>query len=494
MPTIAVKDASGATVTINTVNDNGPAAKAASQSIVLATDHPDVPVSGPLTDTQMRATPVPVSGPMTDTQMRAAPVPVSGPLTDAALRASPVPVTGAMTFADSANLDAFARLRVSQPTLLLDSKQVGGTPDLLATTSATGVGAGASYSINRASTLMTVGPAAGKVIRQTKARAIYQPGKSLLLFQTFVMNGPQANLRSRVGYFDDKNGVFFQRDGTALSFVIRSYVTGAAVDTVIPQANWNGDKLLDGTGPSGHTLNASKANILAADLEWLGVGRVRFYFVIDGIPVLAHEVDNANNLDCVYMSNPNLPIRWEVEAKDGGIAEAATLESICGSMNSEGGYDITGITASTDMGSTAKSIPQNDYAEVIAIRLRAGFTDYATAFIQLASILTSTTSNFRWRIVLNPTETSAGTWSNVNTAGSVMEQNTTRVVTENTGLTISAGYGSALVNQVDIDERPVLTLGTTLAGVTDVISLQVRNLTTNQTESYLASLTWREVF
>jgi hypothetical protein len=163
-------------------------------------------------------------------------------------------------------------------------------------------------------------------------------------------------------------------------------------------------------------------------------------------------------------------------------------------MNSEGGYDITGITASTDMGSTAKSIPQNDYAEVIAIRLRAGFTDYATAFIQLASILTSTTSNFRWRIVLNPTETSAGTWSNVNTAGSVMEQNTTRVVTENTGLTISAGYGSALVNQVDIDERPVLTLGTTLAGVTDVISLQVRNLTTNQTESYLASLTWREVF
>lgn len=34
------------------------------------------PVSGPLTDTELRATPVPVSGPLTDTQLRATPVPV----------------------------------------------------------------------------------------------------------------------------------------------------------------------------------------------------------------------------------------------------------------------------------------------------------------------------------------------------------------------------------------------------------------------------------
>ena len=51
-----------------------------------------VPVSGPLTDGQLRATPVPVSGPLTDGQLRATPVPVSGPLTDAQLRASDVPI------------------------------------------------------------------------------------------------------------------------------------------------------------------------------------------------------------------------------------------------------------------------------------------------------------------------------------------------------------------------------------------------------------------
>jgi len=42
-----------------------------------------VAVSGPLTDTELRATAVPVSGPLTDTQLRTTAVPVSGPLTNA---------------------------------------------------------------------------------------------------------------------------------------------------------------------------------------------------------------------------------------------------------------------------------------------------------------------------------------------------------------------------------------------------------------------------
>jgi hypothetical protein len=65
-----------------------------------------VPVSGPLTDTQLRASAVPVSGPLTDTQLRASAVPVSGPLTDTQLRASTVPVSGTITVqqATAANL------------------------------------------------------------------------------------------------------------------------------------------------------------------------------------------------------------------------------------------------------------------------------------------------------------------------------------------------------------------------------------------------------
>jgi hypothetical protein len=51
-----------------------------------------VPVSGPLTNAQLRASEVPVSGPATDDQLRASPLPVAGPLTDAQLRAAAVAV------------------------------------------------------------------------------------------------------------------------------------------------------------------------------------------------------------------------------------------------------------------------------------------------------------------------------------------------------------------------------------------------------------------
>lgn len=84
-----------------------------------------LPVSGPLTDGQLRATPVPISGtgigvtgPLTDTQLRASAVPVSGPLTDTQLRASAVPVSaaslplpsGAATEATLSSIDAVLTL------------------------------------------------------------------------------------------------------------------------------------------------------------------------------------------------------------------------------------------------------------------------------------------------------------------------------------------------------------------------------------------------
>ena len=66
---------------------------AASTAVNIASDQ-IVPVSGPLTDVQLRATSVPVSGPLTDAQLRAIAVPVSA-------TALPLP-TGAATSANQA--------------------------------------------------------------------------------------------------------------------------------------------------------------------------------------------------------------------------------------------------------------------------------------------------------------------------------------------------------------------------------------------------------
>lgn len=91
-------DTATSTNNIDTKTPNlGQALMAASVPVTIASNQSAVPVSGPLTDTQLRATAVPVSGPLTDTQLRATAVPVSGPLTDTQLRATAVPVSGPLT-------------------------------------------------------------------------------------------------------------------------------------------------------------------------------------------------------------------------------------------------------------------------------------------------------------------------------------------------------------------------------------------------------------
>lgn len=391
--------------------------------------------------------------------------------------------------ADGPGIDAFQRMRVSQPVLLLDSKRVGSTPDTTMTNAVTGSGS-AVYTADRASTALTVGAGAGTAKRQTKARGVYQPGKSLLLLMTFICAPKQAGLNQRVGYFDDNNGVFLDIAGDQCRLTTRSHVTGSTVDASVEQSDWNLDPM-DGTGPSRIALEQSKPQIFVADFEWLGVGRVRCGFVIAGKIVYVHQFLHANASDTsVYMSNPNLPIRWEIEAT-GAITGTATLEAICGTLASEGGYEILGLTSSADSGTTPNRISSGAGEEILAIRMQSAYTEFSVFFIQALSIVNTTSGPFRWRLVLNPTETVAGTWAAV--AGSVIEQNTTRTVTAGTGTVIASGYVSAANNQITLDARPVIVAGTTLAGVTDVFSLQVHNLSVSA-EDYYGSITWRETY
>ena len=50
----------------------------------------------------------------------------------------------------------------------------------------------------------------------------YQPGKSLLNLNTFVMDAAQTNLAQRVGMFDNDNGIYFEKTGSTLRWVRRT--------------------------------------------------------------------------------------------------------------------------------------------------------------------------------------------------------------------------------------------------------------------------------
>lgn len=393
-------------------------------------------------------------------------------------------------FRDSPNLDAFGRLRVGQPTMILDCKRVGSTPDI-GMTHLLSVGGSTSYSQEKAATTITTGIGTDQIIRQTRQRAIYQPGKSLMALLTFAFGQPTQFVEKRVGLFDDSSGVFLSKNGAdAPSFNIRRSISGSVGLVTQTQSAWTVDKL-DGTGPSGKTLDLTKAQIVFIDLEWLGVGRVRCGFVIDGQFIVATEFLNSNIATRVYMQNPNLPLRWQINST--GAASPGNMDCICGSVSSEGGYETTGITASVDTGATGESIASNAFEEILAVRIRSAFVDFSTAFAAAVSVLASSNGAFLWRLVMSPTITDPGTWVNVG-SHSIMEQNQARIVTEGTGILIACGFVGAAASAESRETSPILKLGRLIDGSEqDDLSLQVRNLST-AAETFHGSLSWREVY
>lgn len=230
--------------------------------------------------------------------------------------------------------DAFGRLRVSNPVTLFDAQNRYIDGELFSSDNS---GSGTvTYNVNSSNFTLAVSGNGDEVIRQAKRVTLYQPGKSLLIMNTFAFNTPTANLRQRVGYFTSQNGIFLESDGTDIYIVKRSYTSGSAVDTRVAQSSWNGDTF-NGAGDSGITLDVSKTQILWTDIEWLGVGSVRVGFVIDGVFYIAHTFHHANTETDVYMTTASLNCRYEITS----TGAAGSMKQICSTVISEGGYAPT---------------------------------------------------------------------------------------------------------------------------------------------------------
>ena len=272
---------------------------------------------------------------------------------------------------DSPSIDAFARWRVSNPETLFDSKQIFDNQPLFWDEELeSGAGITSAHSTATASTVITSTlNTAGTFTRQTFQRFNYQPGKSQLILITGILDrsGGGTGVQRRIGYFDDDNGLFFEDDEGTVKVVRRTSVTGTPVDNKVTQASWNLD-VMDGTGASGITIDWTKTQIFFIDFEWLGVGRARMGLVVDGIPYYVHEFLNANVLDKVYMSTPNLPIRYQMVTT--GSSPASTMEAICSSVMSEGGVDDLGVLRHQDSGSIAGLSTGTTYA-ILGIRLKS---------------------------------------------------------------------------------------------------------------------------
>lgn len=388
------------------------------------------------------------------------------------------------------NVDAFGRIRVSQPYTLFDShNRYSNDPSFTTSTSGSG---SITHLPNESTCSLAVTTASGdQVVRQTFRVFPYQPGKSLLLLTTFKMDAAKTNLRQRVGYFNADNGVFLEQGANGITFVLRTSTSGSASDArYVAKANWNGDKL-DGTGASGYTLDLTKTQILFMDFEWLGVGSVRCGFIIDGQFIVAHTFHNANQQTAVYMTTATLPIRYEI-TNTGTVASASAMKQICSTMMSEGGYEAVSVEYAARRTSVLSTIG-NTFLPLVSIRLNSSRLG-AVVLPNRVSVLPTTNQNYEVALFKNATLTGAsyvtGAFENVDYDVSATAISGGTMV-QNDYITSSAQGRAILAAPTGYNFD--LQLGVSLANVSDVYTIAVRTVSGATTGDAFGSLTFYDL-
>ncbi len=360
----------------------------------------------------------------------------------------------------TANRDAFDRLRVSQPSTLFDIEHTLGLNPYLVDEYKSGTGA--SNHISTGGYIqMTVGGGIGKVVRQTREYIPYQNGKSRLMIFSGVMeiNGGVSGVICRIGSFDSTtektsyagngNGLFFELNGTTMKCVIRLNNT----DTSVVQSFWNFDKF-NGNGPSGLTVNDySKAMIFAIDQEWLGIGRVRFGFFINGVFHVGHVFNHSGMglpsstaLTVPYTKTAKLPIRYEISNT---TSETAEMRMICSTVLSEGGYNPTGLLFSIGM-STPVILNSSTFTPLISLKLRdAEPYNRKTILIKMANIYNDIDTGIIWKLYMLPSKSNLNgiIWTPINLENSIAEYNIdSTTVSLTNAVLLNNGYAEYYAN------------------------------------------------
>jgi hypothetical protein len=380
------------------------------------------------------------------------------------------------TIADGPQVDAFGRLRVSNPVTLFDNKLRYGKSSTLFSEVLQG-GATSVHDVNNSCVDMGVTTTGDVAVRQTRTRVKYQAGKSQLAEMTGQIE-PVVGTEKAIGYFQcETTGTHDIWDGLcfeSIDGVMYTSVYKQGVANRIPQTSWNRDKL-DGTGPSGVTIDWAHCQIFQIDLQWLGVGRVRYYINVDGKAVFVNEIDHANSVDNVYMVSGSQPLCYRLES----TGSASTLKQICCTVQSEGGSEATGIVAAIDRGISTITLSTTPVA-ILGIRLKSDEFDAVSDVLDV-SIISTTNDNIRWFLAWNPPAVAGTqTWNGIQ-GGSieVMIGSATNTVTE--GLNIDSGYSSSQIRATETLSLGNLGLGSTVDGVPDVIYLCCQSLSGNAT-------------
>jgi len=388
--------------------------------------------------------------------------------------------------------DAFGRYRTSSPTMQLDAQHHYGQQHYLFQSVVASGGTLTDSPVDSSLTLTVTSTVGSKVTNRSK-RMYYQAGLSQLVAMTFNFQTTQAGIVKRAGYFDNDDGVYLKNTGGVLSVVLRSSVTGVIVEEEVPRSGWFDP--LDGTGPSGITLNTITTQILLMDLQWLGVGRVRLALDIGGVTVPFAEINNANVRSQVYMQTANLPVTYEIENVSSLLG--STMMQICSAVYSEGSTGLLSTKHAASNEATPRSVGAASFFPVLSIRPAQLFNGRANkgSIIPLRTEVFITGNNaIHWELWQDATIT-GGTWLPQGDVASMAEYNVTATAVTAPLSVSSEGYAAAggkagLVNTSTSDVKTNHNLQIDPGGTANTLTLVAK--TRSGTASVYGAFEWGE--
>lgn len=388
-----------------------------------------------------------------------------------------------VTLENNVQVDSFNRLRTTEVNTLFDSPLKYHDESFLWDTVLTGT-ATSTYNLTERILDMTVSTNGDSVIRQTKEYFQLQTGKSHQGFVGCVFGPDNTNVTKKVGFFDDQDGFYLQYQNGTPSLVVRSSVTGAMTEIVIPQNLW--DDRLDGTGASGITADFTKSQVLSFDISYTGFGRVRIGVLIGGKIRVCLSIEKANTSTTNGFSTPSLPVRYEIISTGGvsGMKQQASCVLI------EGRKQSRGVVRAVDTGLNAITVSDAVALPVIAIRLRPENRKAKIVPQSFQILHTSGNSSIKYEVFIMGSVT-GGSWGPIE-AQSITEVNTTGTA-HTGGQKIASGYLPAKA-PVPINETfdSILSLTGNYDGTTHILAIVLTGLG-NSAPTY-STLSFKEIY
>ena len=299
--------------------------------------------------------------------------------------------------------------------------------------------------------VMSVSTKNSYVIRQGKSRGIYQPGKGQLFEASFSNFQIETGIIKRIGYFNSTttapydssfDGFFLESNGDNNLISFQIWKSGTNILSATTNTWLTSDYDVN-------NISWTRTQLMFTDFQWLGVGRVRFGLVIDGLVKTFVTKSGSNDLPYVYMKSPNQPVRYELRQLVDSVT--GTLNMICSQISLEGSVNNLQKSASILAFTPQTKATQNIKYPLIGYRLNSTYNgaNITLSDIQVMNTTTPSKADYYITIELNPRlSTSANTFNNISDTPIDYSIATGQTVTSS-GHILASFLGSGSSPQVD---------------------------------------------